>query len=126
MVLEVPKTLLALLKDLEGFCQLIGVGHSVPECDFHCPLLSLPLAFKTSITSIPGALPYLISEPAKVRQWQTRLGHKRMPRVGLALAARRQRQPLVSKRHTVPPPVRKPWPSFAPLPATNHGSPGAA
>jgi tetratricopeptide (TPR) repeat protein len=83
VILEVPKALRVLLKDLPGLGQLIASGDPVPACDFHCPLLSLPLAFKTVVGSIPAGQPYLLSEPAKVLQWQTRLGARTGPRVGL-------------------------------------------
>jgi len=46
--------------------------------------LSLPLAFKTTLDTIPGAEPYLFSDPHKVACWQARLGEKNRPRVGLA------------------------------------------
>jgi predicted O-linked N-acetylglucosamine transferase (SPINDLY family) len=83
VILEVPKTLLALLAKLEGVSQLIAQGSTLPAFDFHCPLLSLPLAFKTRLDSIPANIPYLFSEPDKVKQWQTVLGEKIKPRIGL-------------------------------------------
>src|SRR6185437_5416387 len=59
----------------------------VPSFDLHCPLMSLPLALGTTMQSIPGNVPYLRAEPARVEKWQTRLGprdgHRR---VGLCWA----------------------------------------
>jgi predicted O-linked N-acetylglucosamine transferase (SPINDLY family) len=83
VILEVPKTLLALLAKLEGVTELIAQGSALPAFDFHCPLLSLPLAFKTRLDSIPANIPYLFSEPDKVKQWQAVLGEKTKPRIGL-------------------------------------------
>jgi hypothetical protein len=49
----------------------------------HCPLLSLPLAFKTTLATIPAAVPYLKAPPDLVAMWQARLGEKTAPRIGL-------------------------------------------
>jgi ADP-heptose:LPS heptosyltransferase len=38
---------------------LYSTGETLPPFDFRCPLLSLPLAFGTTIESIPGRVPYL-------------------------------------------------------------------
>jgi ADP-heptose:LPS heptosyltransferase len=39
--------------------KLIARGDPVPDFDWHCPLLSLPLAFATDLGSIPAQVPYL-------------------------------------------------------------------
>jgi ADP-heptose:LPS heptosyltransferase len=81
--LEVPKTLLGLLNGLDGVDQLIARGESLPTTDYQCPLLSLPLAFKTEMTSIPNHSPYIASSNSKLEQWEKRLCSKTKPRVGL-------------------------------------------
>jgi hypothetical protein len=73
VVLEVQKPLVQLLKDLSGVSSLIAKGDSLPEFDFHCPLLSLPLAFKTDLKSMPHADSYLAAEPQRVTHWRERL-----------------------------------------------------
>lgn len=87
VVLEVQPPLLVLLQSLQGISHLmaegldpVDVGESI---DFQCPLLSLPLAFETDLSNIPASVPYLHSNPAKVRAWQSRLGVAQRPRVGL-------------------------------------------
>jgi hypothetical protein len=47
-------------------------------------LLSLPLAFKTGVQTIPAPAKYLSSDANKVARWQARLGVKTKPRIGLA------------------------------------------
>jgi hypothetical protein len=55
-----------------------------PVFDLYCPLMSLPLAFRTEVATIPAKVPYL-SAPDRHRQlWRARLGPKRGPRVGIA------------------------------------------
>jgi ADP-heptose:LPS heptosyltransferase len=82
-MMEVPKALLGLLSGLEGVDVLIEKGKALPAFDYHCPLLSLPLAFKTDLTSIPSPKPYLAVTPEKREEWMQRLGVKGKPHVGL-------------------------------------------
>jgi len=83
VVFEVPPTLFRLLGTLHGVGQLIEQGGDLPHFDYYCPLLSLPLAFKTTLDSIPSPGRYLRSDPLKVSMWQERLGAKSRPRIGL-------------------------------------------
>jgi len=58
-------------------------GSPLPAFDFHCPLMSLPLAFKTDLHNIPSRIPYIRSDAARVAVWQQKLGARTSPRVGL-------------------------------------------
>ena len=83
VVLEVQPPLVRLLRDLEGVAEVLPTGAPLPAFDYHCPLMSLPLAFKTDLSSIPAHVPYIRSDPARVAAWQARLASKQKPRVGL-------------------------------------------
>jgi tetratricopeptide (TPR) repeat protein len=83
VILEVQAPLASLLESLEGVSQVVVDGSPRPEADYRCPLLSLPLALKTRLDTIPAATRYLRSDDAKVAWWRTRLGDRRRPRVGL-------------------------------------------
>ena len=83
IILEVEPSLFGLLNSLPGSSRLVIKGSPLPEFDYHCPLMSLPLAFKTRLNTIPGTLPYLKSDPDKLAYWKNRLGQKTTPRVGL-------------------------------------------
>ncbi|MBK9443720.1 MAG: tetratricopeptide repeat protein [Comamonadaceae bacterium] len=83
VVMEVPATLITLLTGLAGVDELIAEDTRLPGFDYHCPLLSLPLAFNTHLATIPSPQPYLQSRADKVATWQARLGEKVRPRVGL-------------------------------------------
>jgi tetratricopeptide (TPR) repeat protein len=83
VLLEVQPPLLSLLANLEGVSQLIAVGSELPPFDYQCPLMSLPLAFKTTLGTIPAASKYLHSDKAKVARWHALLGERSRPRVGL-------------------------------------------
>ncbi len=83
VILEVPPSLLKLLKNLEGMNQIIARGDALPPFDYQCPLLSLPLALKTELHTIPPVSQHVISDSEKTAKWQTKLGEKAKPRVGL-------------------------------------------
>src|SRR5258708_39403723 len=59
---------------LEGRAQVIADGDAPPPFDLHCPLLSLPLAFATTLETVPAAVPYLPVAPAATARWRERLG----------------------------------------------------
>jgi tetratricopeptide (TPR) repeat protein len=83
VILEVQPALQGLLRSLPGVVAVYAQGDSLPAFDFHCPLLSLPLALGTELATIPAALAYLHADPAKVAAWAARLGARTKPRVGL-------------------------------------------
>jgi tetratricopeptide (TPR) repeat protein len=106
VVLEVPQSLMRLLSRLDGVAEIVVQGAALPAFDYYCPLMSLPLAFKTTLTSIPNAIPYLAAEPDKVQSWRDRLGPRRRLRVGLVWAGgHRPRQSecwSVNQRRNIP------------------------
>jgi Flp pilus assembly protein TadD len=83
VILQVQRPLSGLLSGLKGASRVVVKGEALPEIDYQCPLLSLPLAFKTRPATIPSSAEYLQSAKAKVTQWQVRLGEKSRPRIGL-------------------------------------------
>jgi tetratricopeptide (TPR) repeat protein len=60
VILNVPSSLGRLAAHLPGVDTLTMDEELLPPLDRHCPLMSLPLAFKTTPDSIPGQVPYLI------------------------------------------------------------------
>jgi tetratricopeptide (TPR) repeat protein len=82
VVLEVQAPLVRLMAGLPGVQQVIPLGGELPPFDWHCPLFSLPLAFGTSLHTIP-AEPYLVAPPDLAAQWAARLGRRTGLRVGL-------------------------------------------
>src|SRR5271156_1444008 len=49
VVLEVHPELHRIMQGLKGVEQTIARGQAVPRFDLHCPLMSLPLAFRTTL-----------------------------------------------------------------------------
>lgn len=83
VLLGVSTPLKGILSQLEGVDVLLTPNDPPPVFDVHCPIMSLPLAFKTRLDSIPASIPYLRSDASLVSKWATRLGPKTRPRVGL-------------------------------------------
>jgi tetratricopeptide (TPR) repeat protein len=84
VVLETPGALASVLATLPGKPLIIPVGGPMPPFDLQCPMMSLPLAFKTTLETIPAEIPYLFPDPIKKAFWNEALGPKTRPRVGLA------------------------------------------
>jgi tetratricopeptide (TPR) repeat protein len=82
--LEVPQPLLRILANLGDVAQVIPKGNALPEFDYHCPLMSLPLAFKTTLQTIPNASKYLNSDRTRAAQRREVLQDRGNPRIGLA------------------------------------------
>ena len=74
-VLFAPQTSLKrLMSALATVCALVDATDPHLEFDHHCPLLSLPLAFKTDLATIPSQSPYLQADPDLILKWRQALG----------------------------------------------------
>ena len=85
-----------LLANFPGVHQFIPSNAPAPQLQFdlQCPLASLPLAFRTTLETIPAATPYITPDPALVAHWRERItqaesGPSRL-RVGLTWAGNPQ------------------------------------
>lgn len=83
VVLEVHPALKRLLSGLEGVAQVISRDEPTGAVDLQCPLMSLPLAFGTTLETIPSGQRYLTGDPQLIERWRARLGERRGFRVGL-------------------------------------------
>ncbi|MDI9335193.1 MAG: glycosyltransferase family 9 protein [Cytophagales bacterium] len=53
---------------------VVGNNEPLPPFDFHCPMMSLPLACGTdSVEKIPASTPYLFANEQDTEQWRKRL-----------------------------------------------------
>ncbi len=106
VVLEVPESLHGLFTHLDGVARLVVYGQPLPPFDCFCPLLSLPLALKTTLATIPARVPYLRVGEDPVRRWRDKLGVRSRRRVGLVWSSGvRPDQPecwSVNQRRNIP------------------------
>ncbi len=84
VILGAPTALYELLRSVDPRVEVVGRDSPVPVFDACCPLMSLPLAFRTEVATIPARVPYLSAPDRHKRLWRARLGPKRGPRVGFA------------------------------------------
>lgn len=76
-VLFAPHTpLKKITSNLGSACRIVDLGDRSLEFDYHCPLLSLPFAFKTDLESIPNNIPYLSADQDLVATWKEKIGGK--------------------------------------------------
>jgi tetratricopeptide (TPR) repeat protein len=57
VILDVQAPLRAVAATVPGVALVLGDGEPLPQVDFHCPLLSLPLAFQTELATVPANIP---------------------------------------------------------------------
>jgi tetratricopeptide (TPR) repeat protein len=82
--LETQAPLTGLLANLQGVSRVMARGDALPAFDYHCPLMSLPLAFKTTLQTVPAVPKGLQSRQEQIAAWLERLPLPRRPRIGLA------------------------------------------
>ena len=84
IIFYVQKALMPLLSNLDKKIKIVEKGKIINEdIDFYCPLLSLPLVFKTTVDNIPFKKQYLYTDNTKNQYWSDKLGKKSITRIGL-------------------------------------------
>lgn len=83
VILETPKELISIISSLNGNFLIVEKNESINHFDYHIPIMSLPLALKTTIHNIPTSIPYLFSDKIKKEYWNKKLNKKTQPRIGL-------------------------------------------
>ena len=68
----------------------VAKGGALPAADYHCWLMSLPLALGTRPETVPAKVPYLHADAARVEQWKRRIGGEGF-RIGIAWQGRLSR-----------------------------------
>ncbi|HXR86407.1 MAG TPA: tetratricopeptide repeat protein [Stellaceae bacterium] len=87
VIFEAPAELHRLFAHLDGVEQVVAFGDPLPDFAWQCPLLSLPLAFNTTLRNVPNKVPYLSAEPNAVAEWRRRIAGPAL-KVGLVWAGR--------------------------------------
>ena len=84
VIIECQKELVSLVKNIEGIKDVVPDGGPLSAFDIHCPLMSLPGIFHTTLEDIPARMPYLTADPSSVEKWGRRLQHDGSPlKIGL-------------------------------------------
>ncbi|HBE42257.1 MAG TPA: hypothetical protein DDW27_13815, partial [Bacteroidales bacterium] len=87
VIIECQRQLVSLFENIEGIHQMVVRDEQLPEFDVHCPLLSLPSVFGTTIDTIPAEIPYIMMDSLLVQKWKDRVKDDNSKfRAGLAWA----------------------------------------
>ena len=97
VILECQRPLLALLEGCPGVDQLIGRGNDSPAFDVYAPLLSVPGILKTSLDTIPAAVPYLFASAALIEYWREKLRAVRGYKIGINWQGRSGQGPWLAR-----------------------------
>jgi tetratricopeptide (TPR) repeat protein len=89
VIVAVPPALAPLMRSVAGVSAVVTGVHPLPSHDYQSPLMSLPLAFRTTPDTVPDGIPYLSAEPSRVDAWNQCLGEHDRPRIGLVWGGRR-------------------------------------
>jgi len=83
VVMSVQQPLCELLKHISPTIDVIPPNDKPSYFDYHCPLMSLPLAFGTTLETIPAEQHYLKADEELRAAWAARLAAKTKPKVGV-------------------------------------------
>lgn len=86
LIVQVQAPLKALLQRNWPHVTFIGTDDPLPDYQFQCPLMSLPLVFGTTLTNIPLAAGYLKADEQKIAEWKGRLANDGKRKMGLVWA----------------------------------------
>jgi tetratricopeptide (TPR) repeat protein len=93
VVLECQPSLVPLLEGVAGIDQIVPQGQpgntgadasQLPHFDVHIPLMSLPGVFGTTMSTIPGDVPYLRADPELIDRWRRELAALDGFKIGIA------------------------------------------
>ena len=88
VIVEAQAPLKGIFSSIKGASEVIAFGEELPPFDLHCPMLSLPLAFKTELDFIPHGVPYLAFDQGRKSKFADLLPQTKKKLIGLAWAGR--------------------------------------
>ena len=83
LFIQCQAPLISLVKGMGLDAEVISSGDMPPPHDFHCPLMSLPLAFGTTIETIPRFDRYIFASNEHVEKWDPFLNGLTGPKIGI-------------------------------------------
>ena len=83
IILETTEPFYKLINIQDDEIEVIGPGIKTPKFDLYCPIMSLPLAFKTQISSIPNKCPYLLTDLTKDKIWRNKFKNENQLKIGV-------------------------------------------
>lgn len=76
VVLSVQNCLHRFIRTLSPTIELLDEAAIPTQFDYHSPLMSLPMVWRTTATTAPAEAPYLSADPGLVTKWRRRIGDR--------------------------------------------------
>jgi hypothetical protein len=87
VILLCQKKVERIVRGIAGSAEVVTRWTPRPDVNLHCPLMSLPFVFGTTLENIPLDIPYLQADPTALDFWRQRLaGDAANMKVGLTWA----------------------------------------
>jgi len=83
VVMSVQGPLCGLLEQMGPGMRIVDQDEVPGTFDFHCPLMSLPLALGTTLETIPSQRQYIFADEERREVWARRLSPGTKPRIGI-------------------------------------------
>jgi Tfp pilus assembly protein PilF len=74
VILACKKPIARLMTACAGVEQVVSEGDVLPEFTVYAPLMSLPLSFGTTLSSVPANVPYIATDVELKNRWSTEIG----------------------------------------------------
>jgi tetratricopeptide (TPR) repeat protein len=92
VVMSVQQPLYRLLTKSNPDIEVVGPDEVPATFDYHCPMMSLPFAFATTLQTVPSERQYIFADDALCGTWAARLPPKSKPRIGLVWSGNAQQK----------------------------------
>ena len=85
LIIQCQVPLIGLVESMALGAEVITPGDTPPPHDFHCPLMSLPLAFGTTVETVPYFDRYIYASDEHVKKWGSFVGQMTGPKIGIVV-----------------------------------------
>ena len=83
LIIQCQKPLIDLVRNSFSNAQIIAPGDEIHNHDFHCPLMSLPLAFGHDLETVPAFHHYIYARNDLSQKWKPLIDKLGKPKIGL-------------------------------------------
>ena len=83
LIIQCQLPLIELVRGMRLGAEVMAPGDKLPPHDFHCPLMSLPLAFGTTIETVPHFDRYMFASSFHRQKWAAFTGRLSSPKIGI-------------------------------------------
>jgi tetratricopeptide (TPR) repeat protein len=83
VVMSVQAPLYRLLQQMSPDIQVVNHDEVPTAFDYHCPMMSLPLAVGTKLKDVPSQQRYIFADEQQRKAWDVRLPPRTKPRIGI-------------------------------------------